>query len=104
MFAVRRAKYLEKDRHDVSADDIRVYFESISAQLTSIPSTFFWNADKTRVDSAKYMSPQDMIIASETKPGSVTIPEIRDDAQLIPLTAISAFGDSTYLSIFHFKK
>jgi hypothetical protein len=37
-----------------------------------------------------------VIVASGTKPGSVTIPEIRDDAQLTLLTAISAFGDSTY--------
>jgi hypothetical protein len=37
-----------------------------------------------------------VIAASGTKPGSVTLPEIRDDAQLTLLTAISAFGDSTY--------
>jgi hypothetical protein len=36
-----------------------------------------------------------VIAASGTKPGSVTIPEIRDDAQLTLLTAISAFGDCT---------
>jgi hypothetical protein len=58
MLAVQRAKCLEKDRHDVSADDIRVYFESISAQLTSIPSAFQKNADETRVGSAKHMSPR----------------------------------------------
>jgi hypothetical protein len=96
MLVVQPAKYLEKDRHDVSADNIRVYFESISAQLTSIPSAFFWNLDETRVGSAKHMSPPDMIVATGTKPGSVTIPEIRDDAQLTFLTAFSAFGFSTY--------
>jgi hypothetical protein len=96
MLAVQRAKYLEKDRHDLSADDVRVYFESISAQPTSIPSAFFWHADETRVGSAKHMSPPDVIIASGTKPGSVTIPEIRNDAQLSLLTAISAVGDCTY--------
>jgi hypothetical protein len=66
MCAAQRAKYLEKDRHDVSADVIRVYFESISAQLTSIQSIFFWNADETRVGSAKYMSPADVIVANGT--------------------------------------
>jgi hypothetical protein len=96
MLAVQRAKYLEKDHHDVSADDIRVYFESICAQFTSIPSAFFWNADEIRVGSAKQMSPPDMIVASGIKPSSVTILEIQDDAQLTLLTAISAFGDSTY--------
>jgi hypothetical protein len=96
MLADQRAKYLEKDRHDVSANDIRVYFESISAQLTSIPLAFQKNADETRVGSAKHISPPDVIATSGTKPGSVTLPEIRDDAQFILLTAISAFGDSTY--------
>jgi hypothetical protein len=96
MLAVQRAKYVEKDRHDVSADDIRVHFESISAQLASIPLAFFWNPDETRVGSAKHMSPPYVIVASGTKPGSVTIPEIRDDAQLTFLTAFSAFGFSTY--------
>jgi hypothetical protein len=71
-------------------------FESISAQLTSIPSAFQKNADETRVGSAKHMSPRDVTVASATKPGPVTIPEIRDDAELTLLTAISAFGDSTY--------
>jgi hypothetical protein len=95
MLAVQRAKYLEKDLHDVSANDNRVPFASITVQLTSIPSTFFWNVDETRVGSAKHMSPSDVIVASGTKPGSVTIPGIRDDAKLTLLTAISAFGDST---------
>jgi hypothetical protein len=96
MLAVHRDKQLEKDRHDVSADYIKVYLESISAQLTSIPSALFWNADETRVGSAKHMPPPNVIVASGTKPGLVTIPEIRDDAQLTPLTAISVFGYSTY--------
>jgi hypothetical protein len=42
------------------------------------------------------MSPPDVIVASVTKPGSVTIPEIRNDAQLTLLTAILGFGDSTH--------
>jgi hypothetical protein len=96
MLALQWANYLEKDRHDVSADDIRVSFESINAQLTSIPSEFFWNADETRVGSVKLMSPSDVIVASGTKPSSVIIPEIRDDAQLTLLMAILAFADSTY--------
>jgi hypothetical protein len=74
MLAVQRTKYLEKDRHDVSADNIRVYFEGISAQFTSIPSSFFWNADETRMGSAKHMSPPYGVVPSGTKPGSVTIP------------------------------
>jgi hypothetical protein len=96
MFAVQRATYLEKSRHDVSADDISVYFESISEQLTSISSAFQKNADETRVGFAKHMSCPDVVAASGTKPGSVIILEIRDDARLTLLMAISAFGDSRY--------
>jgi hypothetical protein len=55
----------------------------------------FWNANETRVGSAKHMSPPDVIVASGTKHGSVTVPEIRNDTQLTLLTAISALGDST---------
>jgi hypothetical protein len=103
ILAVQRARYLKKDHHNVSADDIMVYFDSISVQLTSIPSVFFWNSDETRVGSAKHMSPPEVIVASGTKPGSVTIPEVRDDPQLTLLTAISAFG-GFYVSGFPFKK
>jgi hypothetical protein len=96
MRAVQRAKYVEKGSHDLSADDISVYFESISAQLPLIPLAFFWNPDETRVGSAKHMLPPDVIVASGTKPGSVAIPDIRGDAQLAFLMAFSAFGFSTY--------
>jgi hypothetical protein len=47
------------------------------------------------VDSAKYILPPDLIVSSGTKQGSVTVPEIREDAQLALLPAISAYGDST---------
>jgi hypothetical protein len=80
MLAVQRAQYLEKDRHEISAYDIRVYFESMSAQLTSIPSAFQKNADETRVGSVKHTSPPDVIIASGTNPGPVTIPEIDSES------------------------
>jgi hypothetical protein len=40
------------------------------------------------------MSSPDVIVASGTKQGWVTVPEIRDDAQLTLLPAISASGDS----------
>jgi hypothetical protein len=78
-----------------------VYFESISAQLTSIPSAFQKNADETRVGSAERISPPDVIAVSGTKSGAVTIPQIRGDAQLTLLTAISAFG--TLHIYIHFK-
>jgi hypothetical protein len=58
MLGVQRVKYLEKDRHDVSADNIRVYFETTRAQLTLIPSAFQKNADETQMGSAKPCRPR----------------------------------------------
>jgi hypothetical protein len=94
--AVQRAKPLEKERHEVSAEDLKAYLERITAHLTSTPSECFWNVHEIGVGPAKHMSPPDVTVASEMKRGSVTVPDIRDEAQLTLLTAISAFGDSTY--------
>jgi hypothetical protein len=55
----------------------------------------FWNADETRLGSAEHISPPDVIVASGTKLGSVTVLENQDDAQQPLLAALSAFGDST---------
>jgi hypothetical protein len=89
---VQRAKYVEK-RPD--AEDVKAYCASITADYTSLPSEFFWNADETCVGSAKHMLPPDLILASGTKQGSVTVLENRDDSELTLRTAISAAGDST---------
>jgi hypothetical protein len=43
----------------------------------------------------KRIAQREVIVAINTKPGSVTVPEEWDDAQLTLLTAISVFGDST---------
>jgi hypothetical protein len=93
--AVRRVKYLENERHEVSAEDSRACFANLTAHLTSSPSQFFWIADDIRVGSAKHMSHPDVIVASGTKQSSVIVPEIRDDAQLTLLLVISEFGNST---------
>jgi hypothetical protein len=88
---LQTAKIFEKDWHDVSPDDIKQYIETLSVQIKSIPSAFVWNTDETRVGCSNKTSPPEVIIAINTKPGSVTIPEVR----LTRLAAISAFGDST---------
>jgi hypothetical protein len=91
----QKARVLEKDRHDVSPDEVRSYFDTVAGQLKAIPSPFMWNLDETRVRCPKRIAKPEVIVATNTKPGSVTVPEERDDAQLTLLTAISAFGDST---------
>jgi hypothetical protein len=55
-----------------------------------------WNVDETRIGCPKRIAQLEVIAATNTKPGSVTVPEERDDAQLTLLTVISAFGDFTW--------
>jgi hypothetical protein len=92
---LRTANVLDKDRHDVSPDDIKQYSETPSVPIRSIPPAFVWNADETRVGCPKKTFPPEVVVAIDIKPGSVTIPEVRNDAQLTLLTAIFAFRDST---------
>jgi hypothetical protein len=86
---------LEKDRHDVSPDEVRSYFETVAGQLKAIPSPFVWSVDETRVGCPKRIAQLEIIVATNTKPGFIMVREERGDAQLTLLTTISAFGDST---------
>jgi hypothetical protein len=90
----QKPRVLEKDRHDVSPDEVRSCFNTVAGQLKAIPSPFVWNVDETRAGRPKRIAQSEIIVATNTKPGSVTVPEKRD--QLSLLTAISAHGDSTY--------
>jgi hypothetical protein len=87
-------RLLEKERHEVSEQDIKSYFDAIVLHLQTIPSLFIWNADETRVGTPKKGSPPEVIVAKDTEPRSVTVANERDDSQLTLSTAISAFGDS----------
>jgi hypothetical protein len=91
----QKARVLEKDRHNVSPDEVRNYFDTVAGQLKTIPSPFVRNVDETRVGCPKRIAQPEVIVATNVKPGSVTVSEERDDAQLTLLAAISAFGDST---------
>jgi hypothetical protein len=92
---LQKARVLEKDRYNVFPDEVRSYFDAVASQLKVIPSPFVWNVDETMVGCPKRIAQPEVIVATNTKPGSVTMPEERDDPQLTLLTAISAFGDST---------
>jgi hypothetical protein len=91
----QKARILEKDRREVSPDEVRSYFDTVAGQLKAIPSPVVRNVDEARVGRPKRIAQPEVIVVTNTKPGSVTVPEERDDAQLDLLTAISAFGDST---------
>jgi hypothetical protein len=100
----QKVRVLEKDRHDDSPDEVRSYFDTVAGQLKAIPSPFVWNVDETRIGCPKKIAQPEVIVATNTKPGSVTVPKELDDAQLTQVTAISTFGDSTCpLSIFKLK-
>jgi hypothetical protein len=92
---LQKARILEKDRHDVSPKEVRSYLDTVAGQFKAIPSPFVWNVEERRAGCPKRIAQPGVIVATNTKPGSVKVPEERDDAQLTLLTAISPFGDST---------
>jgi hypothetical protein len=53
-----------------------------------------WNADETRIGSPEKQRPQQVIVAKDTPPRTITVAAVHDDVQLTLLTAIPAFGDS----------
>jgi hypothetical protein len=57
---------------------------------------FLWNVDETWVGTPKRKASPNVIVAEPTKSGIVTIPEEKDGAQVMLITAISAFGDSPF--------
>jgi hypothetical protein len=57
----------------VSVDDLRHDFEPLTIHLKTVPSTFVWNADETRLGAAKQQARPEVIVAAETPPGTVTV-------------------------------
>jgi hypothetical protein len=55
---MHKAVLMEKVWHEVLADDLECYFETVGAHLKDIPSLFVWNADETRNGSPKKQRPQ----------------------------------------------
>jgi hypothetical protein len=55
--AKQTARLLEKERHEISEQDMKSYFDAIVLDLQKVPSFFVWNAEETRVDSSKRRSP-----------------------------------------------
>jgi hypothetical protein len=45
----QKARFLKKERHEASEEDIKRYFEALTIHLQKVPSLFVWNADETRV-------------------------------------------------------
>jgi hypothetical protein len=76
----QKARVPEKNRHDVPPDEVKSYFDTVAGQLEAIPSPFVSNVDETRVGCPKRIAQPEVIVATNTKPGSVTVPEERDDA------------------------
>jgi hypothetical protein len=59
-------RLLEKERREVSEQDIKNYFDAIVLHLQKVPSPFVWNADETPVGSPKRHSPSEVIMAKDT--------------------------------------
>jgi hypothetical protein len=94
VLSFQKERFLEKERHKVSEEDIKRYFETLTIYLQKVPSRFTWNADQTRVGKPKKQETPDVVVSATTKTGTVTNAKKRDDSQLMVLTAVSAFEDS----------
>jgi hypothetical protein len=71
---------LEKERNEISKDDLNRYFDAVTIQLQNVPSLFIWNADETRLGISKKHVAPDVIVAKQAPPGTVTITEEHDDS------------------------
>jgi hypothetical protein len=71
-----------RQRDIVALDTVfeRIMIISARAQKCAIPSPFVWNMDETRVACPKRIAQPEVIVAANTKPGSVTVPEEWGDA------------------------
>jgi hypothetical protein len=94
MIIFQHTRFIEKERHEVSEEYIKRYFEAPTIHLQNLPSFFVWNADERRVGKRKNQEAPDATVSATAKSGTVTIVEERDDGQLTVLTAISASGNS----------
>jgi hypothetical protein len=74
----QKAWVLKKDRHYVSPDMVRAYFNIVAGQLKAIPSPFMWDVDETRVECPKRIAQPEVIVGTNTKPGFITVSEERD--------------------------
>jgi hypothetical protein len=68
ILAFQKAKLLEKERREVSAEDMKRYFEAVSMHVQNVPSIFVWNADGTRVGTPKREARPEVIVSSRTDP------------------------------------
>jgi hypothetical protein len=78
----------------VRREGLEQYYESAAQSFSTIPSPFVWNAAETRIGAPKKQQIPFVIVSVTTPPETrVTVPEIGENAQLTPTTAMSAFGD-----------
>jgi hypothetical protein len=92
--ALQEAVLIEKERHKVLGDDLKRYFEAVDSHLKKVPSLFVCNADETRIGPPKKQHTLLVIVSKDTRLGTTTVLEARDDAQSTLLAATSALGDS----------
>jgi hypothetical protein len=80
--ALQETVSIEKERHEISVDDLKRYFPTVDSSLKKVPSLFVWNGNETRIGSPKKQHIPLVIVSKDTRPGTTTVPAARDDAQL----------------------
>jgi hypothetical protein len=72
---ISKATVFGRERHDVSRDDLKGSLEILASQIKSIPLAFLWNADEKHAGCSQDGSPQEVILAIKTEPGSLIVLE-----------------------------
>jgi hypothetical protein len=77
---VYKTVLVQKERREMSADDLEHYFETVGLHLKDVPSLFAWNADETRSGSPKRQRPSHVIVAKNIPPETTAVASVHDDA------------------------
>jgi hypothetical protein len=95
----------EPDRHFLDADALEMPFDTLITLFENVPSLLICNVDEKVVNCPKKIYFPRVIVSVDTAPDAVSISAPKDDAQMMMVAAISAFGGATIpLSIMNFSE
>jgi hypothetical protein len=93
---MRNSGWMKPQRHFVSPEAVREYFQTFVDVIQSTPSPFASNVNETRVNCPKQRVSPQVIVRAKIAADCMEINQVKDDAHLTIMGAISAFGYSTW--------
>jgi hypothetical protein len=77
---VQKASVLEYSRYEIAPDEMKRYFGILREKCRSVPSLLYGMSMRHELVHRKKTAPPNVIVAASTKPGTVIVPEEKDDA------------------------